>query len=666
MDFKYPYTDFHELNLDWFLEKFKEYYEHITEQDQKITTMEETVEQFTTFVTNYFDNLDVQQEINNKLDEMAANGQLQALLQPYFDSFVAGVNEQINTQNRSINNLQAQINEIVAPDPDPTLAEVAAARVGYDGTVYPTLKARCDADVERVVNFKDSDIFIQSKNIFDQSKRTDGYFINDVTGVETADITMCHSDYMPVEASTIYCVAPRTAASVTFYNSSKVFLSGANITPVTLDYGTFTTPANAAFAIVSMRISNATVTQIEKNSTPTDYISYGGVVLNTSEIPDGGIPQSKVAGIGNITNQIETNRQNIGIGNAYQGTLNANASSASFDTVVNFTANTPYYFELNDDRLKNATVYLFRSDNTYVTVANLIFNYGYFVYTPTEDFVKVRFYIQPVEVSENARTINYWFGQYYPDSLKAAIENDEKILNGKADLFYYGFSAFHAFGVCGDSLSVGYYTDNGGTSHSYDAYYNWGQYMAREHGIKCANFGKAGVNPKTWLSDADCWAKLNQADNKCQAYIIGLGYNAMATLGTIADIDLVDYTQNADTFYGQYGRVIQQIHEFAPSAQIFCLTIPYPKAQYNENVAIRAITGIADFEDYVTLVDLALNYNYLFDDDRTKGYIYEGHSTPAGYALLSNLLYACISDTMHKTPLKYNGIPQIPYGSNLN
>ena len=42
-NYEYPYTDAHELNLDWFLARFKEYYEHITEQDQKITTMEETV-----------------------------------------------------------------------------------------------------------------------------------------------------------------------------------------------------------------------------------------------------------------------------------------------------------------------------------------------------------------------------------------------------------------------------------------------------------------------------------------------------------------------------------------------------------------------------------------------------------------------------------------------
>ena len=35
------------------------------------------------YVNNYFDNLDVQEEINNKLDEMAENGELTALIGEY-------------------------------------------------------------------------------------------------------------------------------------------------------------------------------------------------------------------------------------------------------------------------------------------------------------------------------------------------------------------------------------------------------------------------------------------------------------------------------------------------------------------------------------------------------------------------------------------------------
>ena len=98
MWFKYPYTNFSELNLDWFLEQFKklkdEWDTTSGEWDQMqldFQTLEGTVQTFTTFVTNYFENLDVQQEINNKLDQMALDGTLADLLAPLVDDKLPGV-----------------------------------------------------------------------------------------------------------------------------------------------------------------------------------------------------------------------------------------------------------------------------------------------------------------------------------------------------------------------------------------------------------------------------------------------------------------------------------------------------------------------------------------------------------------------------------------------
>lgn len=48
---------------------------------------EDLTEEFTTlktFVEDYFENLDVQEEINNKLDEMAESGRLKEIMEPYF------------------------------------------------------------------------------------------------------------------------------------------------------------------------------------------------------------------------------------------------------------------------------------------------------------------------------------------------------------------------------------------------------------------------------------------------------------------------------------------------------------------------------------------------------------------------------------------------------
>ena len=171
MDFKYPYTDYHELNLDWFLEEFKKYYENTIVQDQKIATMEKTVQQFTAFVTNYFDNLDVQQEINNKLDAMAASGELQAMLQPYFDNFVESVDDQITTQNQRITTLESRM-DTFASLPDGSTAgdaELLDIRVGANGVIWPSAGDAVRGQVSEITTVLDSSLSFTCN---------DGYYID--------------------------------------------------------------------------------------------------------------------------------------------------------------------------------------------------------------------------------------------------------------------------------------------------------------------------------------------------------------------------------------------------------------------------------------------------------------------------------------------------------
>lgn len=192
MDFKYPYTDFHELNLDWFLAEFKKLVEEWNtlsddnatfkhDMELAFSNLDSTVQTFTNFVTNYFDNLDVQQEVNNKLNEMAADGTLTDLLQPIFDEFMS------DTTTKLVS-LQAQINEIVAPDPDPSLAEVSTARVDLDGYAHSTLKARCDSDALKV---QDSDKFMYTASI--KSLITEPGGISITTGAENNAASVVNS-----------------------------------------------------------------------------------------------------------------------------------------------------------------------------------------------------------------------------------------------------------------------------------------------------------------------------------------------------------------------------------------------------------------------------------------------------------------------------------------
>lgn len=84
----FPYSNFHDLNLDWIINEWKKTY-------NGFLTYEEAFKSLKDFVENYFKNLDVQSEINNKLDEMAKDGSLWDLLGVYairvYDTFDSAV-----------------------------------------------------------------------------------------------------------------------------------------------------------------------------------------------------------------------------------------------------------------------------------------------------------------------------------------------------------------------------------------------------------------------------------------------------------------------------------------------------------------------------------------------------------------------------------------------
>ena len=75
------------------------------------------------YVNDYFDSLDVQEEINNKLDEMVEDGELQVLLNNLFNSLRTEVNNKIDTfeniTNNNISNLTTLVNSAVSGNPIP-------------------------------------------------------------------------------------------------------------------------------------------------------------------------------------------------------------------------------------------------------------------------------------------------------------------------------------------------------------------------------------------------------------------------------------------------------------------------------------------------------------------------------------------------------------------
>ena len=181
MDIKYPYTDFHELNLDWFLQQFKEQMDAYAQlaadnaefkqsMEESFNTLDGTVTEFTNFVTNYFDNLDVQNEINNKLNAMYDDGSLKALVEPIFDQYMAitsaSLNGEIAARIAADNTINARIDNIIALPSGSTQgdAELMDIRVAANGETYPSAGDAVRGQVDNLTT--DIDYISEVVNLF--------------------------------------------------------------------------------------------------------------------------------------------------------------------------------------------------------------------------------------------------------------------------------------------------------------------------------------------------------------------------------------------------------------------------------------------------------------------------------------------------------------------
>lgn len=88
---EYPNSNAHELNLDWIINKVKELSAEWAQTRTDWTNVQAAWEEMKAYVNNYFENLDVQNEINVKLDDMAESGELSPLIAPFVESGLPGV-----------------------------------------------------------------------------------------------------------------------------------------------------------------------------------------------------------------------------------------------------------------------------------------------------------------------------------------------------------------------------------------------------------------------------------------------------------------------------------------------------------------------------------------------------------------------------------------------
>ena len=82
----FPYLDTRDINLDWLLKNMKliikQWADYQTYMNQQFSDLETAFNNLKDWIDGYFENLNVQTEINNKLDAMKESGELGEIMQP--------------------------------------------------------------------------------------------------------------------------------------------------------------------------------------------------------------------------------------------------------------------------------------------------------------------------------------------------------------------------------------------------------------------------------------------------------------------------------------------------------------------------------------------------------------------------------------------------------
>ena len=96
------YSNFHALNQDWFLDEFNKLVSQWEAMQKKFDNLQDAFNDLKNYIQDYFKNLDVQEEINKKLDQMSEDGTLNILLQMHARTVLPSNDISGNTDTKNI------------------------------------------------------------------------------------------------------------------------------------------------------------------------------------------------------------------------------------------------------------------------------------------------------------------------------------------------------------------------------------------------------------------------------------------------------------------------------------------------------------------------------------------------------------------------------------
>lgn len=614
---KYPYTDFHELNLDWVIERVKKLTEDWLATQEAWNNTQEEWQQLYDYVHDYFANLDVQDEINNKINQMILDGTFLSVVAPTITQTVT---------DTTTSWLAEHITQPTTPAIDNTLTIAGAAA-----------DSKAAGDAVTLLRHKISE---ETRNLYSNYDVEIGTAQN---GSTSPDRATCFIDVEPSTQYLISCNSLSNFDAVYWYTKPvKNTVSYTNAGSVS-NYLSITTEATTHCLAIQFNKTSVSSSdfaslriQIEENTTiPTEYIEkYSATDYTVREE------------LAPFLDNTETTRNlfdNIIIGRAANTAINADRAVAyipvtvgekytiSYNDISNFDA-VYWYQKATIDTIPSVTEGVV-SDNLTLTISAGV-TYLAIQFNKTaiseSDFSSLL-----MQVEHGISKTDYIPHRSLIDHVaREAGQNANYILSKE-------ITTFKNIICCGDSLTAGTFNHNDQGYTEFEVYpdYSYPTYLEKLTGCNVTNLGIGGRTSDEWYAD-EASADLSGYD----CAILQFGVN-----------DAIRYGDWTAASIGGFTDIINKLQSENNNIFIFVATV-IPSIAYVGSAYTKVSNGIRNFvgslnDDHVILIDLA-NYGHTAE---TTGYNC-GHLSALGYQRLAQDYVSMISEYMAENRVLFRQI----------
>lgn len=221
-----------------------------------------------------------------------------------------------------------------------------------------------------------------------------------------------------------------------------------------------------------------------------------------------------------------------------------------------------------------------------------------------------------------------------------AFDNDALI---ESEYYNPSIAMFEKVGFCGDSYVQGQLYGASGVIGDRPNI-AWGSVIGRLCGLESKIYASSGADTNTWQTRSGCLPAVLAEQTPCGLYIFCMGINdaSYVTLGSIADITSHDsYEDYPNTFYGNYGKIIEQILAYSQSSKIILMTPFHPR--YNA----RYVTPLTEISQHYGIAMINTQDSILCNSEFVSGLI-GGHPTSVQHSQMANSIIDLVADCIKK------------------